>query len=163
MVILEGLALCLWLLVVCIIGTAKGAVGMVFFYEPDVQERVVQLKLTTKEEIARRAKCSGLALYLPLLTVIPAAVVYLNGAEGFWECFWQMTAVFLIMDVFDRLFIDWYWVGHTKAWLIPGTEDLMPYIPKQTVMRKWFLTLSGFPILAAILAGAVQLLGLSAG
>ena len=23
----------------------------------------------------------------------------------------------------DRLFIDWYWVGKTKAWDIPGTED----------------------------------------
>ena len=21
------------------------------------------------------------------------------------------------------------WVGHTKAWIIPGTEDLRPYIP----------------------------------
>ena len=36
----------------------------------------------------------------------------------------------MIEGLFDRFFIDWFWVGKTKAWLIPGTEDLMPYIPK---------------------------------
>ncbi|MBQ9685890.1 MAG: hypothetical protein IJV41_04975 [Oscillospiraceae bacterium] len=28
---------------------------------------------------------------------------------------------------FDRVFIGRYRVGHTKAWIIPGTEGLMPY------------------------------------
>lgn len=41
----------------------------------------------------------------------------------------EKYAVFMIGNVFDRLFIDEFWVGHTKAWFIPGTEDLMPYIP----------------------------------
>jgi len=44
--------------------------------------------------------------------------------------------VFAIMELFDRLFIDWYWVGHTKAWIIPGTEDLRPYIPVKALVRK---------------------------
>lgn len=35
-----------------------------------------------------------------------------------------LGAVLLIVGVFDRLYIDWYWVGRTKAWIIPGTEDL---------------------------------------
>ncbi len=40
-----------------------------------------------------------------------------------------MTAIFMISNLFDRLFIDEFWVGHTKAWFIPSTEDLVPYIP----------------------------------
>ena len=52
----------------------------------------------------------------------------------------------------DRLFIDWFWVGKTKAWIIPGTEDLMPYIPKKTFAIKWVGTLVGYPLLAALLA-----------
>ena len=24
--------------------------------------------------------------------------------------------------------VNGYWVGHTDAWIIPGTEDLKPYI-----------------------------------
>ena len=37
----------------------------------------------------------------------------------------QITIILLIVGLFDRLFIDWYWVGKTKAWFIPGTEDLV--------------------------------------
>lgn len=33
-----------------------------------------------------------------------------------------------VMNLIDRFLIDGVWVGHTKAWTIPGTEDLKPYI-----------------------------------
>ena len=69
-----------------------------------------------------------------------------------------MTIVLLISGLFDRLFIDWYWVGRTKAWVIPGTEDLMPYIYGKTLIKKWGGTLVGFPALAAIIAGVMGLL-----
>ncbi len=46
----------------------------------------------------------------------------------------------------------------TKAWMIPGTEDLMPYINGKTLITKWVGTLVGFPILAAFLSGDMQLL-----
>ena len=52
----------------------------------------------------------------------------INGARGFWNGFWQMLVILMISGLFDRIFIDWWWVGHTKAWIIPGTEDLRPYI-----------------------------------
>ena len=69
-----------------------------------------------------------------------------------------MTIVLLISGLFDRLFIDGYWVGRTKAWVIPGTEDLMPYIYGKTLIKKWVGTLVGFPALAAIIAGVMGLL-----
>jgi hypothetical protein len=68
------------------------------------------------------------------------------------EGFIQLLTVYMICNLFDRLFIDWYWVGHTKAWIIPGTEDLMPYIPKHTVIRKWVISMIMYPLFAAILA-----------
>ena len=70
----------------------------------------------------------------------------------------RFVIVLLISGLFDRLFIDWYWVGRTKAWVIPGTEDLMPYIYGKTLIKKWVGTLVGFPALAAIIAGVVGLL-----
>ena len=100
---------------------------------------------------------ASLALFLPLFTVVPYMVYGLNEARGFREGFLQMTSILLIMGLFDRLFIDWYWVEHTKAWIIPGTEDLRPYIPLKTKIGKWAGTLIGFPLLAAILAGIVHL------
>lgn len=58
----------------------------------------------------------------------------------------------MIEGIFDRIFIDSYWVGKTKAWIIPGTEDLMPYVPKKTIIRKWIGTIIGFPLIALIQA-----------
>ena len=43
-----------------------------------------------------------------------------NGVTGFMEGFIQMTIILVIMGLFDRFFIDWYWVGHTKAWFYTG-------------------------------------------
>lgn len=154
---LEGLAMCFILLIICVIGIANGPVGLVVFYEKDVQDRVVELGLTTKDRIKRNTIISSAALFVPVLFLVPAMVYFINGARGFLNIFWQISAVLWIMGLFDRIFIDWYWVGHTKAWLIPGTEDLAPYIPKKTLIRKWVGTIIGFPILAAAASAVLSL------
>ena len=159
LVFLEGLAMCFWLLLICVVGIADGPAGLVVFYEQEVKDRDVELGLTTPEKIRKTSAVTAFLLFLPQFTAVPAAVYLLNGAKGFREGFLQMTAVFLIMGIFDRLFIDEWWVGHTKAWIIPGTEDLMPYIPVKTKVGKWLGTLIGFPLLAALIALAVQLIG----
>ena len=157
-IILEGLVMCLVLLLICIVGMANGCVGLVVFYEKDVQQRAVELGLVTREQIKRSSIITMLALFIPVLFAVPAMVYGYNGAENYLSGFWQMTAIYLIMGLFDRLFIDLYWVGHTKAWIIPGTEDLMPYIPVKTVVKKWIGTLVGFPLTAAAIAGIMTLI-----
>lgn len=52
-VILEGLGLGILLILVCAFGIRKGAVGMVHLYSPQVQERCVEMGLTTHERIKR--------------------------------------------------------------------------------------------------------------
>ncbi len=152
LILLEGLVMCFFLLLFCVVGIAGGPVGLVVLYEQDVQTRVVELGLTTKAKIKQSLWISFAALYLPYIFIVPAMVYGINGAVGFWEGFWQMTVIFLIQNVFDRIFVDWYWVGHTKAWEIPGTEDLKPYIPRKVMLGKWVATLVVNPLIAAILA-----------
>ena len=157
LIILEGLAMSFWLLLICVVGIAKdGPVGLVNFYEKDAQERVVELGLTTKEKIKKAATISGIALIVPLITVVPAVVYLFNGVTGFWNCFIQLLCIYMIMNLFDRFFIDEWWVNHTKAWIIPGTEDLMPYVNGEARIRKWVASLIRFPVLAAIIAGVIQ-------
>ena len=79
-----------------------------------------------------------------------------QNASDFKTAAIQMTVIYLISGLFDRLFIDWYWVGKTKAWIIPGTEDMMPYIYGKTLVGKWVSTLIGFPILAVLIAWVVS-------
>ncbi len=150
--------MCFWLLLVCVVGISDGVVGLVVFYEDDVKDRVVGLGLTTKDRIKRNSLISSAALFVPIIFLVPAMVYGINGAEGFLDGFAQITAIYMIMNLFDRLFIDVYWVGHTKAWEIPGTEDLKPYIPVGRHIKKWIGSLIGFPMLAALLAWAASLI-----
>ncbi len=149
LIVLEGVVLCFILLFICVVGIANGPVGMVCMYEQDVQDRVVALGLTTKEKIKKSFIISGIAMFLPLFIYVPFVAYCINGAVGFWDGFWQMSAIMWIMGLFDRFFIDWYWVGHTNAWLIPGTEDLKPYIPRKALIAKWTFTIAGMPMIAA--------------
>ena len=155
--VVEGIVMCFVLLIVCVVGIANGPVGLVLLYEEDVQQRVVELGLTTKEKIRRNYILCSIALFVPLF-ILPALMVYgINGATGFWDGFWQMSIILWIQGLFDRFFVDWYWVGKTKAWEIPGAEDLKPYIPTKVMIRKWLGTVILNPLIAAIVAGIMQL------
>ncbi len=158
MILVEGIVMCFVLLIICVVGIANGPVGLVVFYEQEVKNRVVELGLTTKEKIRKTSIITVIALFVPMLVLVPLMVYGINGAKGFWDGYWQKLVILMISGLFDRIFIDWWWVGHTKAWIIPGTEDLMPYIYGKTLVRKWLGTVVGFPILAAILAGVMQLI-----
>ncbi len=158
LLIMEGAVMCFVLLIVCVVGIANGPVGLVLLYENDVQERVVELGLTTKEKIKKNLIISCIAMFVPLFLLPPLMVYGINGATDFWDAFWQMSIILWIQGLFDRFFIDWYWVGKTKAWEIPGTEDLKPYIPTKTLIGKWASTILLNPIIAAIVAGVVSMI-----
>lgn len=152
LVFFEGIVMCFILVMYCVVGIRNGAVGLVCLYEKDVQERVVELGLVTKEQIKKQLIISSIVLFIPLFTLVPYMVYGVNGVTDLTEGFIQMTIILVIMGLFDRLFIDWYWVGHTKAWLISGTEDLKPYIPVKVLVRKWIGTLVVYPLIAFLMA-----------
>jgi len=157
-VVFEGLVMSFWLLLVCVVGIAvEGPVGLVVFYEKEVKDRVIELGLTTKDKIKKTSIITVLALFVPVLIVVPMVVYFYNGVNGFVDGFVQLTVIYLISGLFDRIFIDWWWVGCTRAWIIPGTEEFMPYIHGKTLVKKWVGTLIGFPLLAALLSGIMQL------
>jgi len=156
--ILEGLGLGFLLYLICAIGIRNGAVGMVHLYDQKVQERVVQLGLSTADEIRKRSVLFR-SLCLPGYLIYVLICVYvINGARGFFEGFWQGFVILFIMNLIDRFLIDEYWVGHTKAWIIPGTEDLRPYITAEDKKKKWIMGTAGMALLAAILSGVMALI-----
>ena len=156
--ILECIVICFILLVPCVVAIANGIHNAAFLFEQDVQDRVVEMGLITKEELGRNLR----KFKMPMLTVMVAFVLWavygINGARGFWQPFWQIYALAMAEGLFDRFFIDTYWVGHTKAWTIPGTEDLKPYIPKKTLIVKWLVVIVGNPLIAAALSGLMLLI-----
>ncbi len=154
-VILEGLGLGVLLVLVCAIGIRKGAVGMVHLYTREVQERCVKLGLTTHEKIKRNSIIFKIVCMPGYIAYVLVCVYAINGARGFVTGFWQLLVILSIMNLIDRFLIDDFWVGHTKAWTIPGTEDLKPYIPASAKRRKWLFGTVGMVIIAAILSAVM--------
>lgn len=156
-VILEGLGMGALLMASCALGISKGAVNMVHMYHRDVQERCIGSGLITREGIKRNSmKMKAICLPCDLIYLL-GCVYGLNGARGFWQGFWQMLVILLILGLVDTLLIDEWWVGHIKAWTIPGTEDLKPYIDAQDRHKKGLVRTVGMAILSAVLAGIMTI------
>lgn len=151
--ILECMVVCFILLVPCVVAIANGIHNAAFLFERDVQGRVIKMGLVTRECLDRNKKAFKFTTLLIMVVFVIWAVYGINGTRGFWRPFRQIYALTMAEGLFDRFFIDWYWVGRTKAWTIPGTEDLKPYIPRKTLIVKWVITIVGNPVIAAAMAG----------
>ena len=156
-VILEGIGLGVLLILVCAIGIRKGAVGMVHLYSPAVQQRCVKLGLTTHARIRRNSLMFKAVCVPGYIAYVLVCVYALNGARGFVQGFWQLLVILSIMNLIDRFLIDGCWVGHTKAWMIPGTEDLQPYITAKDKGKKWLFGTVGMAVIAAVLAAIMTI------
>ena len=157
-VLLEGIGLGVLLILVCAIGIRRGAVGMVHLYSPEVQDRCVKLGLTTHEKIKRNALFFKAVCVPGYVAYVLVCVYVFNGARGFLAGFCQLLVILSVMNLIDRFLIDDYWVGRTKAWTIPGTEDLKPYITTKDKAKKWLFGTVGMAVISAALAAIMMLL-----
>ena len=155
---IEGIVMCFILLLFCVIGISNGPEKFTVFYEKDVQVRAIELGFTTRKDIRKQTIISVIVLYLPCFLLIPFMLYYLNEARTFNDFFIGSLIIMYIMGIFDRLFIDLYWVEHTKAWQIPKTDDLKPYIPFKMKLIKWLGTIVGFPIISLIISFVMTLI-----
>lgn len=92
----EGLGLGALLALICAVGIKNSAVGMAHLYDKKVQERVIQLGMTTREAIRKRSarfRCFCLPAYMAYVLVCVYAI---NGARGFLTGFWQGFVILFI-------------------------------------------------------------------
>ena len=156
-VLVEGLILGLILIGVCAVGIRNGAVGMVHLYHQDVKDRCVEMGLITHEKISQNSKRFKTICIPGYIRYIFLCVYGVNGARGFWSGFWQMFVILSVMNLMDRFLVDDWWVGHTKAWTIPGTEEYKPYITREDKGRKWMMGTVGMAVISAVLASVAAL------
>ena len=91
------------------------------------------------------------------IAYVLVCVYAVNGARGFLAGFWQLLVILSVMNLIDRFWVDGYWVGHTNAWEIPGTEDLKPYITAKDKGKKWLFGTVGMAVISAALAAIMML------
>ena len=151
-VILEGLGLGVLLVLICAVGIRKGAVGMVHLYPMGQPFAGIQPGLYTHEKIKRNSLIFKAVCIPGYISYVLVCVYGINGARSFAAGFWQLLVILSVMNLIDRFLIDGYWVEHTNAWTIPGTENLKPYITAKDKQKKWLFGTVGMAVIAAVLA-----------
>lgn len=135
-----------------------GAVDGLYFYPKTVQERAIEIGLTTQKTIKKKRKIFMTEFYIVMLVALVFIIVLWNRVTDFKTAYFQTLLFLEVMNVYDGIMIDKIWVGYSKFWLIPGCEDI-PYVQTwlQVLKKRSFLALV-WVAGAAIVAGIVVLI-----
>jgi hypothetical protein len=134
-----------------------GAIDGMYFYPKAVQDRAIEIGLTTRETMNRKRKIFMTEFYIVMLTTLVLIIGLWNNVSDFKAAYLNALLFLEVMNWYDGIVIDEVWVRYSKFWVIPGCEDI-PYVQtiKQMLKKRLFLTLV-WVIGAAIVAGIVTL------
>ncbi|MBQ9265013.1 MAG: hypothetical protein IJ189_12510 [Clostridia bacterium] len=158
MIVLQLILFCALFTLMVKFAVGNNALNALFFYPKLVQERVYQLGLTSRETVARKRMRFMIPFFLVMLLALLLIVGLWNGIRDFWPAYRQALLFLEVMNWYDGIVIDRLWVGHSKLWIISGTEDI-PFVQSwpQVLKKRGILTLI-WMIGAAAVAGLVVLI-----
>ena len=146
----------LWLIVKVAVG--NNAINGLYFYPKDFQECAISRGLIDRATAQKKRRNCMIALYVLLLVAPVLMIGVWNRVTDFWTAYWQGVLFLEVMNWFDGLVIDMFWVGKSKFWAIPKMEDV-PYTQTWGQMLKKRLTLTVIWLVGAfIVAGLVMLM-----
>lgn len=154
----------LQLVIYCVLFTAmvayavrQGAINGIYFYPKSVQERAIELGLTDRDAIKQKRKRFMILFYVVMLVALLLMIGVWNRVTSFREAYLQSVLFLEVMNWYDGIIIDKVWVGYSKFWVIPGTEDI-PYVQtwKQVLQKRGVLTVIWL-IASVLVAGIIVL------
>lgn len=157
MIVLQLVLFCALFTLMVKLGVGDNALNGLYFYPKPVQERVYQLGLIDRETVARKRRRFMTAFFVVMLAALLLIIGVWNGIRTFRSAYLQALLFLEVMNWYDGIAIDRLWVGHSRFWSIPGTEDI-PFVQtwRQVLIQRGVLTLIWIAG-AAIVAGMVML------
>lgn len=158
MIVLQLVLFCALFALMVKLAVCNNALNALYFYPKPVQERVYQLGLTDRETVARKRKRFMIPFFLVMLAALLLIIGLWNGIHDYRPAYFQALLFLEVMNWFDGIMIDRLWVGHSKLWIIPGTEDI-PFVQTwpEILKKRGILTLIWI-VGAAIVAGLVVMI-----
>ena len=158
MLILQLILYCALFTLMVKLAVGNNAVNGLYFYPAPVRERVWALGLTDRETVARKRKRFMIPFFLVMLAALLVIIAVWNRVSGFWPAYGQALLFLEVMNWYDGIAIDRLWVGHSRFWVIPGTEDI-PFVQTwpQVLKKRGILSLIWIAG-AALVAGMVMFL-----
>ena len=126
MVLLIQCILCCLIFTLIILPTQyKDPLKMIMSYPPDIIKRVEELPqykgtIKKREKAHISKKIGGLIFFVILLSI----VAYCSGCRDFTSTFQHVFTLFLVVNIYDVIVLDWGIFCHSKKLRIPGTEDM---------------------------------------
>ena len=158
MIVLQLILFCALFTLMVKIGVGNNALNGLYFYPKPVQKIVYELGLTDRETVAKKRKRFMIAFFAVMAAALILIIRVWNGIHSFWAAYLQALIFLEIMNWYDGIVIDRLWVGHSRFWMIPGTEKI-PFVQTwpQVLKKRGILTLIWIAG-AALIAGIVVLL-----
>lgn len=157
MLILQLFLYCALFTVMVALAVRGGTVNGLYFYPKPVQERAYAIGLADRTVIAKKRKRFMALFYLVMLGALLLIIGVWNGVREFRTAYLQALLFLEVMNWFDGVVIDRLWVGHSKLWILPGTEDI-PFVQTwgQVLKKRGILTLIW--AVGAVLVGLLVIL-----
>ena len=134
-----------------------GAINGLYFYPKAVQERAYEIGLTDRETVKKQCKRFMTLFYIVMLSALVLIIAVWNRVIDFKNAYLQALLFLEVMNIYDGVVIDKLWVGHSKFWILKGTEDI-PFVQTwtQVLKKRSFLALI-WVVGALIVAGLAVL------
>lgn len=158
MIVLQLILFCALFTLMVKIGVGNNALNGLYFYPKPVQKIVYELGLTDRETVAKKRKGFMIAFFAVMAAALILIIRFWNGIHSFWAAYLQALLFLEVMNWYDGIVIDRLWAGHSRFWVIPGTEEI-PFVQTwpQVLKKRGILTLIWIAG-AAMVAGIVVLL-----
>ena len=158
MIVLQLILFCGLFTLMVKLGVGNNARNGLYFYPKPVQKKVYELGLTDRETVAKKRKGFMIAFFAAMAAALILIIRVWSGIHSFWAAYLQALLFLEVMNWYDGIVIDRLWVGHSRFWVIPGTEEI-PFVQTwpQVLKKRGILTLIWIAG-AAIVAGIVVLL-----
>lgn len=157
MTILQLILFCGLFTLMVKIGVGNSALNGLYFYPKPVREKAYALELTDRETIGRKRKVFMTAFFAVMAAALVLIIRVWNGVHAFRPAYLQALLFLEVMNWYDGIVIDRLWVGHSRFWVIPGTEAI-PFVQTwPQVLKKRGILTAVWVVGAAIIAGIVIL------
>lgn len=158
MIILQLIIYCLIFTLMVRYSVRGGAIDGLYFYPKAVQDRAIEIGLTTRDTMNRKRKIFMTEFYIVMLVALVLIIGLWNHISDFKTAYLYALLFLEVMNWYDGIVIDKLWVGYSKFWRLKGCEGI-PYVQTwvQMLKKRLFLTLIWI-VGAVIVAGIVVLM-----
>lgn len=158
MIVIQLILFCALFTLMVKIAVGGSALNGLFFYPEPVREKVFELGLTDRKTVDGKRKRFMIPFFLVMLTALVLIIGVWNRVSDFGTAYLEALLFLEVMNWYDGIVIDRLWVGHSRFWIIPGTEGI-PFVKTwpQVLKERGILSLIWIAG-AALAAGIIVLL-----